>query len=113
MGCPATEVNLTKSLFAPDSESGSHQESSTQHPIDSAPGVGLPPASLDSEKRLHLDSLIGLPTIDFILFFFLKDSGWSCTKMLENKPVIKRLCVLSHPLGSGDACFLAFLLVFL
>lgn len=61
---------MTKSLFAPDSESGSHQESSTQHPIDSAPVVGLPPASLDSEKWLHLDSLIGLPTADFI--FLLK-----------------------------------------
>ena len=70
MGCPAMEVNLTKSLFAPESESGSHQESSTQHPIDSAPVVGLPPASLDSEKWLHLDSLIGFPTVDFI--FLLK-----------------------------------------
>ena len=53
MGCPASGVNLTKSLFAPDSESGCHQESATQHPIKSAPGVGLPPALLDSEKWLH------------------------------------------------------------
>ncbi|KAI4539777.1 hypothetical protein MG293_010172 [Ovis ammon polii] len=59
MDCLALGVNLTKSVFAPDSESGCHQESTAQQPINSAPGVGLPPASLDSEKWLHFDSLIG------------------------------------------------------
>ena len=48
----------------------------------------MPSALLGSGTPLHLDALIGLPTIDFS-FSCLRDSVKNCIETLRNKPATK------------------------